>query len=170
MAGPRSSLPGTLSSSLFSSINWAVVPMSSPSPNSLSLSRSPCSRHRSRPRRRTPSPELVPTALELVPTARELVRAAPRHPQQRHVPAVEPLLAPCLLVVVKLVAGPSTFPAGASPSAQHPVTVTTPFDNRLPSVETRRSSSTPLAVVPRHPNAHRRPCPFIPRLKITPTR
>jgi hypothetical protein len=42
------------------------------------------------------------------------------HPQQRHVPAVEPLLVPCLLAVVKLVAGPSAFPAGASPSTQHP--------------------------------------------------
>jgi hypothetical protein len=38
---------------------------------------------------------------------------------------------------------PSTFSAGALPSVQHPVTVT-----------------TPLAVVPRHPNAHRQPCPF----------
>jgi len=38
---------------------------------------------------------------------------------------------------------PSTFSVGALPSVQHPVTAT-----------------TPLAVVPRHPNAHRRPCPF----------
>jgi hypothetical protein len=48
--------------------------------------------------------------------------------------------------------------AGAHPRSTS--TMLTPFDDRPPSVETHRSSSTPLDVVPRHPNAHRRPCPF----------
>jgi hypothetical protein len=59
-------------------------------------------------------------------------------------PAVKPLLAPCLLAVVKLVAGPFAFTGGASPSVQHPMTVTTPFVNRpwrLAGVRPRRSPS-----------------------------
>jgi hypothetical protein len=63
----------------------------------------------------------------------------------------------------------STFPAGASPSARHPVTVTTPFVNRPPSVETRWSSSTP-SVEPHWTNrAHAvRRHLFIPRLMTNP--
>jgi hypothetical protein len=56
-----------------SSINWTAAPTSSPSTNSPFLSRSPCSRHRPRPRRQTPSPELRrphSTPPELWPTSR----------------------------------------------------------------------------------------------------
>jgi hypothetical protein len=86
----------------------------------------------------------------------ELVRAAPRHPQQRHVPVVEPLLAlcparhreaRCLTVRIRTSSpesveprrsscSPSAFPAGASSPTQHPVTVPTLFAVvRSPKVE-----------------------------------
>jgi hypothetical protein len=110
------SLPDALSPSLSSTINWTAAPTSSPSPNSPSLSRSPCSRHRPLPRHRTPSPELVPTALELI-------HAAPQHPQHPHAPVVEPLLAPC-----------PTRHREARPHST-PATVPTPFVDRPPSVE-----------------------------------
>jgi hypothetical protein len=75
-----SSLPGDLSSP-FSSINPAEPP-------SLSLPKLALSHALLSLRARSPSPELVPIAPELA-------RAAPRHPQPRHAPAIEPLLAPC---------------------------------------------------------------------------
>jgi hypothetical protein len=59
MAGRFFSLPGALSPSLSSLYKSCDLPLSlSSSLNSPSLSRSPCSCHRRRPHRRTPSPEL----------------------------------------------------------------------------------------------------------------
>jgi hypothetical protein len=96
----------------------------------------------------------------------ELVRAAPRHPQQRHVPVVEPLLAlcparhrkaRCLTVHIrgaspkfaphrpnvspKLRRSPSTRPRST------PATVPTSFVDRPPSVEPHRNPRPTLSLV-----------------------
>jgi hypothetical protein len=104
----------------------------------------------------------------------ELVRVAPRHPQQRHVPVVEPLLTLC--------------PARRCEARRRTVRIHTPFairgasleftprrPNALPELRrppSTRPRSTPTGPsAPHRPNAsphHDRITPFTTRLKTTP--
>jgi hypothetical protein len=109
------------------------------------------SQHRVLPLLSEPSPSLLVLSLPRRAAIRAGVRprstpsTTPTPPLCSRAPAVEPVLAYRTPFAIRGVprrssCSLSTFPAGASPSAQHPVTVTTPF------VIAR---SSPFAVHPR---------------------
>ena len=97
------------------------------------------SQHRFLPPLPESSPSLLVISLSLaeLPSAPVFARAAPRRPRPRRRSAhAHPLSSQCLRTVrrspsVECLAGVHAHyprsPAGASPSAQHPVTVTMPF-------------------------------------------
>jgi hypothetical protein len=97
-------------------------------------------------------PSLLPSSpkFSLAPHIRALLF------EPRRTASTEPLqLNPSVLFLSPPELRPRS-PSAVNATAQHPV-----WTFRASLFERRhRSSSTPLDVVPRHPNTHRRPCPF----------